>query len=67
MLALSAHFVNCLERERLAEELGEARTRGRNLSRLRRLTVPERTVLEQRETQARARLMEHDTQHRCQP
>jgi len=25
MHALSAHFVNCLERERLAEEFGEAR------------------------------------------
>ncbi|HME12220.1 MAG TPA: hypothetical protein VKF79_05130 [Candidatus Acidoferrum sp.] len=67
MHALSAHFVNCLERERLAEEFGEARTRGRNLSRLRRLTVPERTALEQRESQARARLMEHDAQHGCQP
>jgi hypothetical protein len=37
------------------------------LSRLRRLTVPERAALEQRESQAQARLREHDAQHGCQP
>jgi hypothetical protein len=63
----SARTLNCLERERLADELGEARTRGRNLSRLRQLTVPERTALEQRESLAQARLREHDAEHGCQP
>lgn len=59
--------LSCLERERLADELGEARARGRNLSRLRRLTVPERTALEQRESLAQARLGQHETEHGCQP
>ena len=59
--------LSCLERARLADELGEARTRGRNLSRLRRLTAPERAALEQREWLAQARLSDHDAEHRCQP
>ncbi len=63
----SARTLNCLERERLADELGEARTRGRNLSRLRQLTVSERRSLEQRESLAQARLVEHDAKHGCQP
>jgi len=63
----SVRSLNCLERERLADALGEARTRGRNLSRLRHLTVPERTALEQRESLAQTRLVEHDAEHGCQP
>ena len=35
----SNSVLSCLERERLEEELTEARSRGRNLSRLRNLTV----------------------------
>src|SRR5882672_7964765 len=38
--------LSCLERERLEEELTEARSRGRNLSRLRNLTPFERAALE---------------------
>jgi hypothetical protein len=34
---------------------------------LRRLTVPERTALEQRESLAQARLGQHETEHGCQP
>jgi len=41
--------LSCLERERLEEELTEARSRGRNLSRLRNLTPFERAALEGRE------------------
>jgi hypothetical protein len=62
-----ASGLSCLERARLADELGEARTRGRNLSRLRRLTAPERAALDQRERLAQARLSDHDAEHGCQP
>jgi len=62
-----ASGLSCPERARLAEELGEARTRGRNLSRLRRLTASERAALERREWQAQARLSDHDAEHGCQP
>ena len=44
--------LSCLERERLEEELTEARRRGRNLSRLRNLTPFERAALEGREQAA---------------
>ena len=56
----------CGERQRLEEELVESRTRGRNLSRLRQLTPPERAAWEQRERAAQARLRDHETQHGCQ-
>ena len=62
-----ASGLSCLERARLADALGEARTRGRNLSRLRRLTALERAALEQREQLAQARLSDHDMEHGCQP
>jgi len=62
-----ASGLSCLERARRADELGEARTRGRNLSRLRRLTAPERAALKQREQLAQARLSDHDMEHGCQP
>ncbi len=39
--------------------------RGRNLTRLRRLTRPEQAVLEEREQAALARLREHAAQHGC--
>ena len=38
MHGFSSSVLSCLERERLEEDLSEARTRGRNLSRLRQLT-----------------------------
>jgi hypothetical protein len=41
----SATGLSCLERERLSGELDEAQTRGRNLTRLRKLTVPEEGLL----------------------
>lgn len=63
----SGSGLSCLERERLADELGEARTRGRNLSRLRQLTALERAALEQRERLAQVRLSDHDAEHGCQP
>jgi hypothetical protein len=58
--------LSCLERERLEEELTEARSRGRNLSRLRNLTPFERAALEGREQAAQMRLMNHDAEHGCQ-
>jgi len=58
--------LSCLERERLEEELSEARSRGRNLSQLRNLTPLERTALEGREQAAQTRLRDHDAEHGCQ-
>jgi len=60
------NVLSCLERERLEEELSEARIRARNLSRLRRLTSPERATLDQREQAAQTRLRDHDAEHGCQ-
>jgi hypothetical protein len=62
----SSGVLSCLERERLEEELSEVRDRGRNVSRLRHLTRPERMVLEEREQAARMRLRDHDAEHGCQ-
>ena len=66
MRGFTSGVLSCLERERLEEELSEARTRGRNLSRLRQLTPPERTALDQREQAAQIRLRDHDVEHGCQ-
>jgi hypothetical protein len=66
MRGFSSGVLSCLERERLEEELSEVRTRGRNLSRLRRLTQPERATLDRREQAAQARLRDHDLEHGCQ-
>jgi hypothetical protein len=66
MRGFTSSVLSCLERERLEEELSEVRNRGRNLSRLRRLTSPERMALEQREQAAQARLRDHDAEHGCQ-
>jgi hypothetical protein len=66
MRGFSSNVLSCLERERLEEELSEARTRGRSLSRLRNLTPFERAALEGREQAAQTRLREHDAEHGCQ-
>jgi len=66
MRGFSSNVLSCLERERLEEELSEARIRGRNLSRLRQLTHRERMVLDEREQTAQMRLRDHDTEHGCQ-
>ena len=66
MRGFSSSVLSCLERERLEEELSEARIRGRNLSRLRQLTHQERVALDEREQTAQARLKDHDTEHGCQ-
>jgi len=47
------------------EELFEARTRGRNLSRLRHLSHQERMALDEREQAAQARLVGHEVEHGC--
>lgn len=65
MSGFSSSVLSCLERERLEEELFEARIRGRNLSRLRHLTPIERGALEEREQAAQARLRNHETEHGC--
>jgi hypothetical protein len=62
----SSNVLSYLERERLEEELSEARNRGRSLSRLRQLTYRERVALEEREQMAQTRLRDHDAEHGCQ-
>jgi len=66
MRDFSSSVLSCLERERLEEELSEARNRGRNLSRLRQLTPQERVALDERERTAQTRLRDHDAEHGCQ-
>jgi hypothetical protein len=66
MHGFSSSVLSCLERERLEEELSDARIRGRNLSRLRQLTQRERMTLDEREQTAQARLRDHEVQHGCQ-
>jgi hypothetical protein len=66
MRGFSSSVLSCVERERLEEELSEARTRGRNLLRLRQLTSPERAALDLREQAAHTRLRDHDAEHGCQ-
>ena len=66
MQGFSSGVLSCLERERLEEELSEARDRGRNLSRLRQLTHQERVALDEREQTAQTRLRDHDAEHGCQ-
>ena len=65
MHGLASDVLSCQERERLEEELFEARTRGRYLSRLRHLTYGERAALDEREEAAQARLAEHEVAHGC--
>ena len=66
MRGFSSDVLSCLERERLEEELSEARNRGRNLSRLRQLTHQERVALDEREEMAQTQLRDHDAEHGCQ-
>jgi hypothetical protein len=66
MRGFSSSVLSCVERERLEEEFHEVRTRGQYLTRLRRLTSPERAALDQREQAAQARLRDHDAEHGCQ-
>ena len=66
MSGFSSSVLSCVERERLAEELSEARTRGRNLSRLRQLTHRERVALDEREKTAQTQLTDHEAEHGCQ-
>jgi hypothetical protein len=66
MRGFSSGVLSCLERERLEEELSEARTRGRNLSRLRHLSHQKRVALDEREQAAQTRLRDHDAEHGCQ-
>lgn len=65
MHGFASNVLSCQERERLEEELFEARTRGRNLSRLRHLTYRERVALDEREKAAQARLAQHEVAHGC--
>ena len=66
MRGYSNGVLSCLERERLEEELSEARSRGRSLSRLRNLMPFERAALEGREQAAQMRLQDHNAEHGCQ-
>jgi len=62
MRGFSSCVLSCLERERLEDELCEART----LSRLRQLTQRERVALDERGQTAQTRLRDHDAEHGCQ-
>jgi hypothetical protein len=63
MHGFASNVLSCEEPERLEEELFEARTRGRNLSRLRHLTYRERVALDVREQAAPARLADYEMEH----
>jgi hypothetical protein len=65
MHGFASSVLSCQERERLEEELLEARTRGRYLSRLRHLTCREQVALVEREQAAQARLADHEVAHGC--
>jgi hypothetical protein len=65
MHGFASNVLSCQERERLEGELFEARTRGRNLSRLRHLTYREQAALDEHEQAAQARLAEHEVAHGC--
>ncbi len=65
MRGFASNVLSCEERERLEGELFEARTRGRNLSRLRHLSYRERVALDEREQAAQARLADHEVAHGC--
>ncbi|HKW32061.1 MAG TPA: hypothetical protein VJN92_03585 [Candidatus Acidoferrum sp.] len=65
MHGFASNVLSCQERERLEEELFEARTRGRYLSRLRRLSYREQMALDERERVAQARLADHEVVHGC--
>jgi hypothetical protein len=65
MHGFASSVLSCQERERLEEELLEARTRGRYLSRLRHLTCREQVALDEREQAAQARLADHEVAHGC--
>ena len=65
MRGFASSVLSCRERERLEEGLLEARTRGRNLSRLRHLTYREQVALHEREQAAQARLADHEVAHGC--
>lgn len=65
MTGFASNVLSCQERERLEEKFFEARTRGRNLSRLRHLSYQERVALDEREEAAQERLAEHEVAHGC--
>jgi hypothetical protein len=65
MHGFASNVLSCQERERLEEELFEARTRGRYLSQLRHLSCREGATLDDREEAAQARLAEHEVVHGC--
>lgn len=65
MHGFASNVLSCQERERLEEELFEARTRGRYLSRLRNLSYRERVALDEREEAAQARLADHEVAQGC--
>lgn len=65
MRGFASNVLSCQERERLEEELFEARTRGRYLTRLRHLSYQERVALDEREEAAQARPAEHEVAHGC--
>jgi hypothetical protein len=65
MTGLLTHVPTCVERERLAFEVLEVRTRWRDLGRLRNLTRREQTEWERRYQAALAMLADHEREHGC--
>jgi len=65
MTDLRSAVPTCIERERLAFEPLEVRTRGQYLTRLRRLSREECAEWDRRQRTALASLVDHDLEHRC--
>ena len=65
MSELSGGVLCCRERERLAFEWLEIRTRGQYLTRLRNLSHAEQAEWDRREREALTRLADHDMEHGC--
>jgi hypothetical protein len=57
--------LSCIEHERLEFELIEVRSRGRYLTRLRRLSREEQSECDRREQEALSSLVDHELEHGC--
>jgi hypothetical protein len=65
MPGFQSTVLTCIEHERLAFELLELRTRGRYLTRLRRVSRQQQAELDRREQAALSRLVDHELEHGC--
>jgi hypothetical protein len=65
MVGFQSTVLTCIEHERLEFELLGLRTRGRYLTRLRRVSRQEQAELDRREQSALSRLVDHELEHGC--